>query len=63
MTPAARCPETCWWPSTWEAEAESSRVQGQPELHSTTLFKKKKITRANLLSMINLAALRMSFYT
>jgi hypothetical protein len=29
-------------PSTWEAEARGSRVQGQLGLHSETLFRKKK---------------------
>jgi hypothetical protein len=30
-------------PSTWEAEAGGSQVRGQPELHSETLFRGKKI--------------------
>jgi hypothetical protein len=29
-------------PSTWEAEAERSRVQGQPELHSESISKNCK---------------------
>jgi hypothetical protein len=30
-------------PSTWEAEAGGSQVQGQAKLHSKTLHLKKKI--------------------
>jgi hypothetical protein len=31
------------YPSTWEAEAGRSRVQGQPWLHSKILFQKTNI--------------------